>query len=80
MAVGIEWYFWVPCPDGRWLYFSSKELKYKGSRVATVLTDKQVTERLEGGELFVSLICVDEVREIVKVSTEACGHLLGLFQ
>ena len=36
MTVGIEWYFWVPGADCRWLCFSSKEVKYKRLRQAEV--------------------------------------------
>lgn len=79
MAVDIEWYFWVPCAEGKWLYFNSTDLKFKGTMNAFVLSDQQVTERLERGELFVSLKGVEEVREIVKVSTEACEYLSTLF-
>lgn len=78
MAAGIEWWFWVPYDNGRWLYFKSQDLKFKGQKSVRVLTDDQVTERLEKGELFVSLKHVDEVKEIVKTSTEGCNYLLEL--
>lgn len=79
MGFDIEWWFWVPYGDGRWLHFKSQDLKFKGRQVADILTDNQVTEKLEKGELYVSLKHVDEVKEIVETSTEACKHLLTLF-
>lgn len=60
------------------LYFKFQDLKFKGQRSASVLTDNQVTERLENGGLFISLIHVDEVKEIVKISEEGCEYLLEL--
>jgi hypothetical protein len=75
LVVGVEWWFLVPCSDGRWLHFYSQGFKFKGQRSAAVMTDELVTRDFQKGKLFVSLRHVDEVKDIVKMSTEACGHM-----
>lgn len=74
----VEWCYWIPCGPGRWLNFKTEQMKVKGQRDALVLSDEQVTENLKGGELFVSLQSVDDVKEIVRHSTMACSHLLKI--
>jgi hypothetical protein len=74
----IEWFFWIPCGNGRWLYFHSEGLKFKGARKAQVLTDVQVTNSLEAGDLFISLKHVDEVRAIVEISKKGCTYISEL--
>jgi hypothetical protein len=44
---GVEWLYWIPCPGGRWLYFTTEKVKVKGVRNASVLSDEQVTEKLK---------------------------------
>jgi hypothetical protein len=73
-----EWCYWVPCEHGRWLYFTSGQMKIKGSRDAVVLTDNEVTTLLERGDLYVSLRSVDEIKGIVDTSRTACRYLLEL--
>jgi hypothetical protein len=57
-----EWCYWVPCEHGRWLYFTSGQMKIKGSRDEVILTDNEVTTLLERGDLYVSLRSVDEIK------------------
>jgi len=78
IGLEIEWWFWVPCGENQWLYFNSEDLKFKGTRRAQLLTDAQVTQKLEDGELYVSLKHVSEIKDTIRTSTEACGYLLEL--
>jgi hypothetical protein len=55
-------------------------VKVKGVRNASVLSDEQVTEKLKRGKMSISLMHVDEVREIVATSALACGHLIELLK
>jgi len=77
---GVEWLYWIPCPGGRWLYFTTEKVKVKGVRNASVLSDEQVTEKLKRGKMSISLMHVDEVKEIVATSTLACEHLTELLK
>jgi hypothetical protein len=70
----------IPCPGGRWLYFTTEKVKVKGVRNASVLSDEQVTDKLKWGKMSISLMHVDEVKEIVATSTLACGHLTELLK
>jgi len=75
-----QWCYWIPCPGGRWLFFTTEKVKVKGARNASVLSDKEMTEKLKRGKIYVSLMHVDEVKEIVENSTSACGYLLELLK
>jgi hypothetical protein len=55
-------------------------VKVKGVRNASVLSDEQVTDKLKWGKMSISLMHVDEVKEIVATSTLACGHLTELLK
>jgi hypothetical protein len=74
----VKWCYWVPCPDGHWLYFTTPQTSGKGTRQASILSDQQVTDILARGELFISLKHVNEVKEIIENSTSAYGCLLEL--
>jgi hypothetical protein len=67
----------VPCEHARWLYFTSGQIKIRGSRDAVVLTDNEDTTLLERGDLYVSLRSVDKIKGIVDTSRTACRYLLG---
>jgi hypothetical protein len=75
---GIEWFYWIPCMDGRWLYFRSEDTKIKGARMAAVVTDEQITESLVRGDLFISLKHVNEIKETLGASRMASEYLLKL--
>jgi hypothetical protein len=76
----VEWLYWIPCSGGRWLFFSTEKMKVKGVRNASVLSGEQVTEKLKRGKMSISLMHVDEVKEIVSNSTLACEHLIELLK
>jgi hypothetical protein len=80
MSGGNIWAYWIPCDDGRWLYLKAEVMKLKGLKDAAVLTDDQVTEKLTNKELYVSLRHVDEIKEVVRNSTEACMYLSELLE
>ncbi|KAF8847989.1 hypothetical protein BDZ45DRAFT_733241 [Acephala macrosclerotiorum] len=77
---GPEWCYWIPCPGKRWLFFTTEKVKVKGARNASVLSDTQMTEKLKRGTIAISLVHVDEIKEIVATSTLACEHLIELLK
>lgn len=75
----VRWCFWVPCDDGRWLFFTTHQTRSRGTWQASIVSDQQVTESLERG-IFISLKHVDEVREITETSAAAYEYVLELFR
>jgi hypothetical protein len=77
----LLWHYWVPCGAGLWLRLKTEDasLTILGKRQAQVVSDAQVTERLARGELNVSLTSVEEVKNIVKMSTDAAFDLLDMW-
>lgn len=47
------------------------DMKFLGTRRATVVSDAQVTQKLAGGELLVSISEVNHVKEIIQHSRTA---------
>jgi hypothetical protein len=74
----VEWWYWIPCADDRWLCFRTNQLKSKGTHQTQLLNDEQVSEQLRRGDLFASLKDVSEVKETVRNSTLTCEYLLEL--
>ncbi|RYP23834.1 hypothetical protein DL765_000911 [Monosporascus sp. GIB2] len=70
------WYYWVPYGPGSWLGLKSKDRQILGKRQAMLMTDKQVTDVLQSGDLFISLREVGEVKDIVKISEKACQAVM----
>ena len=64
----ILWFYWIPCGDDRWLQVSTTDMKFLGTRTASIVSDVQVTQKLASGELLVSISEVDHVKEIVQCS------------
>ena len=67
----ILWFYWIPCGDDKWLQVSTTDMKFLGTRMTTVVSDAQVTNKLAGGELLVSISEVGHVKEIVQHSKTA---------
>ena len=67
----ILWFYWIPLGDGKWLQVSTTDMKFLGTRRATVVSDAQVTQKLAGGELLVSISEVNHVIEIIQHSRTA---------
>ena len=67
----IFWLYWIPCGHDKWLQVSTTDMKFLGTRTATVVSDAQVTQKLAGGELLVSISEVNHVKEIVQHSKTA---------
>ena len=61
-------FYWIPCGDDRWLQVATIEMKFLGTQTASIVSDAQVTQKLAGGELLVSISEVDHVKEIVQYS------------
>lgn len=80
IGIDVQWCYWIPCSEGRWLFFMTEQTKVKGTRNASVLSDQQMMDKLERGKIFISLKHVGEVKEIVENSTLVCGFLLELLK
>ena len=76
----ILWFYWIPCGDDKWLQVSTADMKFLGTRMAPIVSDAQVTQKLAGGELLVSISEVGHVREIVQHSKTAFDVLQTLFR
>ncbi|KAJ5259358.1 hypothetical protein N7478_012339 [Penicillium angulare] len=80
-GIEVKWCYWIPCSEGRWLYFTTEQTKNRGSKDAAILSDLEVTDLLNNGRVInISLKHVDEVKEILHYSTLACGYLLNLLR
>lgn len=83
----VHWNYWIPCSSpsstgagGHWLHIRTKGLEARGEALATIVTDAQITKKLSSGELFNSLTCVEEIREIVRNSGLGCEILVGMLR
>jgi hypothetical protein len=74
----VQWYYWVPCSDGRWIQAKSEGMKILGKRQVNVLTDTQVTDELKSGHLTVSIASVDSIKDIIGFSETSSKILLGI--
>ena len=76
----ILWFYWIPCGDDKWIQVSTTDMKFLGTRMTTVVSDAQVTNKLAGGELLVSISEVGHVKEIVQHSKTAFDVLQGILR
>jgi hypothetical protein len=74
----VQWYYWIPCSDGRWIQARSEEMKVLGKRQVRLLTSGEVTKSLQSGELDISLLNVDAIKDIVRLSTTTCQILIQM--
>ena len=77
---GITWWYWIPCGENRWLQTCTDDMKFLGNRRAEVLSDAQVTQKLSQGRLIVGLKSIQDVRDVVNVSTQACQILVDIMK
>lgn len=75
----ITWWYWIPCAEGRWLQVRSEGAGFLGKRRAVLMGGREVTRRLQVGDLYVSLTSVVDVEDVVKKSGEAYQCLRELF-
>lgn len=75
---GITWWYWIPCGADRWLQTCTDDMKFLGKRKAEVFSDAQVTQKLSQGRLIVSLKSVQDVRDVVSLSAQACQILVNI--
>ena len=76
----ILWWYWIPCGENRWLQVSTTDMKFLGTRVASIVSDAQITQKLASGELLVSISEVGHVKEIVQHSKTAFDVLQTLLR
>ncbi|KIM77047.1 hypothetical protein PILCRDRAFT_631482 [Piloderma croceum F 1598] len=76
----ICWWYWIPCGDGLWLQLQSEDTKILGERKAEIVTDAQITGKLQLGDLNVSLTRVEDVKQITDLSMQAGQILLQFFK
>jgi hypothetical protein len=77
----VMWIMFVPCGQGRWIEATSVGLKVLGGppRRASVLTDEELTRRLDSGYWNVSLEKVDMVYDTLALSRQTAERVLDLF-
>ena len=76
----VEWYYWIPCTDGRLIQVSSTKGMVLGApRRGEVMTGEQVTGRLGTGELNISLETVDMVWEVIDMARSVVNMVVNLF-
>jgi len=73
-----QWLYWIPCGPTRWLQFKCKSSATLGKHMAEVVSDAQITDMLNIGNLHISLKGVEEVKAILKISREATNYLTSL--
>ncbi len=72
------WSYWIPCGPNCWLQIRSKKLTVLGRCTAEVLDDEQLSALLGAGTLNISLAHVNEIRDIVKLSSVGVESLFKL--
>jgi hypothetical protein len=73
------WWCWIPCGKSLWLQIRSDDMKMLGQRKAEVMTDAEVTWKLQVGDLNISLTRAEEVREVAGLSMQTGQFLLQFF-
>lgn len=82
----LSWIYWIPCGENRWVTFSANRTKsgqavpVVGRRTAKVMSSGEITDELKTGELLVSLMNVEDVKDIIHRSTVAGQALCNLLQ
>jgi hypothetical protein len=75
---GNGWVYWIPLGSDRWLYIVCG-LDSLGEQCAEVLHSSEITRRLMVGNLWVSLINIEEVKTLVERSARIGGMLMDSF-
>jgi hypothetical protein len=76
----ISWWYWIPCGDNLWIQLQSKNMKILGERKGEVMTDAQITGKLQAGNLNISLARVEDVKQIRDLSMQAGQILMQFFK
>jgi len=74
-----QWIYWIPCSSSRWLEVRTQNMKVIGKRKFELVTDSDITKRLNNGTISVSHSDVAQIREVVKFSNLAYEILLDFF-
>jgi len=74
------WWYWIPCGDGLWLQLQSEDMKILGERKAEIVTNAQITRKLQVGDLNISLTKVENVKHITDLSMQVGQILLQFFK
>jgi hypothetical protein len=75
---GIFWAYWIPCAGGRWLYLQSEDMKTLGRRQGMMVTDAEISSRLNEADMNVSFSTADDVKDALKLSRDATAVLQAL--
>jgi hypothetical protein len=70
------WVYWIPLDEGRWLYIGC-DLNSVGDHHALVISNAELTRRLELGDLWVSITHADDVKQFVDRSVIVGKIILG---
>jgi hypothetical protein len=73
------WWYWIPCGDGLWLQLQSEDMKILGERKAEIVTNAQITRKLQVENLNISLTKVEDVKHITDLSMQVGQILLQFF-
>ena len=74
----LVWWYWVPCGGNKWLQFHSEDLAISGERSAEIMTDVQITNKLQIGDLNISLTKAEDLEDICNLSMQSSRTLLNL--
>ena len=79
LNAGGCWCFFIPCEQGRWLFFRRNMTEdVVEKHTAEIMTDLQVTAMLAEGDMNISLSSVDDIQQIVHLSEQVRQILLQI--
>lgn len=68
----VRWHYWIPAPNKCWMHMQSDGLKILGKREIAVWTEAETTHHLLTSGLNISIRSVEELKEVVDISS--AGH------
>lgn len=80
VGYGLTWVYWIPCTGNRWLQLASEgeELRILGTREAEVMTDEEVTARIDHPDVNISFFSVQDVKDALAFSRKGVEAFLSL--
>lgn len=72
----VQWAYWIPCSDGRWLYVLSGDFKSLGERKGEFLTNDELDRRLRAGVWGISHEKVEDIVAVVELSRQCASMVL----
>lgn len=75
----VQWSYWIPCSDGRWLYGLSGDFKVLGKRKMEILAKDELTRRLRAGIWSISHEKAEDVTKVALLSRQCASMLVKFF-